>query len=94
LTGGIGCRPPTTSRRLRAIALRTVVSYIVGALQAQHLGPLPGAGTVALAELPRAEYPLLAETARHARGVTPDEEFRRGLGLVLHGLEASARSGR
>ncbi len=70
----------------RVIALRTLVSYVNGALQAQHLGPLGGTGTVAMTKLPESEYPLLAETARVARRVAPDEEFRGGLGAVLRGL--------
>jgi len=70
----------------RVIALRTLVSYIIGALQAQHLGPLAGTGTVALAALPDSQYPFLSETARQARYIAPDEEFRRGLAIMLLGL--------
>lgn len=70
----------------RVVALRTLVSYINGALQAQYRGPLTGKGTTVLANLSDIEYPLLAETARHAHHVTPDEEFQRGLEIVLHGL--------
>jgi AcrR family transcriptional regulator len=76
----------------RVIALRTLISYVYGALQAQHIGPLPGAGTVALSELADTEYPLLAETARQARRIAPDEEFRSGLAIVMLGLE-KMRSG-
>lgn len=72
--------------KLRAVALRTLVSYIIGALQAQHLGPLPGAGTALLAELPASVYPLLSETARHAQHLSPDDEFRGGLDIVVRGL--------
>ncbi len=71
----------------RVIALRTLVSYLNGALQAQHLGPLDGPGTNAMAELPRNEYPLLSATARVAKRLGPDKEFRSGIAIVLHGLE-------
>ena len=71
----------------RVIALRSLISYVIGALQTEYLGALSGAGTAAIAELPAAEYPLLSETARHARQVPVDEEFRRGLDVVLDGLE-------
>ncbi|MET0329850.1 MAG: TetR/AcrR family transcriptional regulator C-terminal domain-containing protein [Dyella sp.] len=75
----------------RAIALRTLVSYLSGALQAQHLGPLDGPGTEAMATLPPDEYPLLAATAQAAQDISPDEEFRRGLGIVLRGLAHEPR---
>ena len=75
--------------RRRVVALRTLVSYVAGALEAQHLSPLAGPGTDALAALPATEFPLLAETARFARGVSADDEFRGGLAIVLRGLERS-----
>jgi AcrR family transcriptional regulator len=78
--------------RARAIALRALVSYVAGALQAQHLGALSGAGTVAMTELPRDEFPLLVDAALAARSISADEEFRRGLGVLLRGLEALAPS--
>jgi AcrR family transcriptional regulator len=71
----------------RVIALRTLVSYLSGALQAQHLGPLDGPGTNAMAELPGDEYPLLSEAARVAKRVGPNKEFRSGIAIVLQGLE-------
>ena len=70
----------------RVIALRTLISYLSGALQAQHLGPLDGPGTKTLSELPPDEYPLLTETAHAARGIGPDEEFRSGIAIILRGL--------
>jgi AcrR family transcriptional regulator len=70
----------------RVIAFRCLVSYVIGALQYQQLGSLSGSGTDALAALPRDEYPLLGETARDARQIDPDDEFRRGLALVLAGI--------
>lgn len=72
--------------RTRVIALRALISYLNGALQAQHLGSLAGSGTTALAELQQADFPLLVETARAARHVAPEQEFRGGLGIVLEGL--------
>ncbi|SIN85889.1 transcriptional regulator, TetR family [Singulisphaera sp. GP187] len=71
----------------RVIAFRTLLSYVLGVLQYQYLA-LPGAGTTVLAQLPQAEYQLLAETARDAQRIAPDEEFRRGLEVVLRGLRA------
>jgi hypothetical protein len=59
----------------RAIALRALLSYVIGAIQLEHLGPLSGAGTEAI-----------AETARDAVAVSPDEEFRGGLRALLRGL--------
>lgn len=76
------------SGRQRVIALRTLLAFLLGALQAEHLGPLSGEGTATMAELPASTYPLLAETARLGRRVSPDEEFHGGLEVVLRGLEA------
>jgi hypothetical protein len=75
----------------RVIAFRCLVSYVIGALQYQQLGSLSGPGTAALASLPPDEYPLLGETARDARQITSDEEFRRGLDLVLVGISEAPR---
>jgi AcrR family transcriptional regulator len=72
----------------RVIAFRCLLSYVVGALEYQQLGPLSGPGTAALAALPIDQFPRLAETAQQARGIAPDDEFRRGLDLVLRGLAA------
>ncbi|WP_437730085.1 TetR/AcrR family transcriptional regulator [Sorangium sp. So ce1335] len=78
----------------RVIAFRSLLSYVIGALQAEHLGPLSGTGTAQLAELSEAEYPFLSTTARDARCVPPDREFFGGLAIVLRGLQADAqRSG-
>jgi AcrR family transcriptional regulator len=78
--------------RARVIALRCLVSYITGALQAEYLGPLGGPGTDALAALSPGTYPLLAETAKSARAVPPAEEFGQGLHILLRGLHASLTS--
>lgn len=71
----------------RVIALRTLVAYLLGALQSEHLGPLSGPGTAAMTALTRDEFPNTADTARSAQRVTPDAEFRRGLAVVLRGLK-------
>ncbi|MCP3168282.1 TetR/AcrR family transcriptional regulator C-terminal domain-containing protein [Myxococcus qinghaiensis] len=73
----------------RVIAFRTLVSYVFGAVQLTHLGSLSGEGTAALAELDVTTYPLLRETARRAQKMAPEEEFRRGLELILRGMEES-----
>jgi AcrR family transcriptional regulator len=72
--------------RQRAVALRGLLGYVIGAIQLEHLGPLSGAGTAAMAQLPDEDFPFLADTARHARTVGPDEEFREGLAFLLRGL--------
>jgi AcrR family transcriptional regulator len=71
----------------RVIAFRCVLSYLIGALQVEQLGPLAGPGTRALAQLPETAFPLLVETARHAQKIEPDSEFRLGLAIVLRGLQ-------
>jgi hypothetical protein len=68
----------------RVIALRSLVSYLIGSIQLDHFGPLAGAGTDVMAG--QDEFPLLAETARRARRVSAEEEFRRGLDVLLRGL--------
>lgn len=70
----------------RVVAQRTIVSYVLGALQNEHYGPLSGAGTAAMATQER--FPLLAETAALARDVPAATEFHGGLEIVLRGLDA------
>ncbi|MCF3136105.1 TetR/AcrR family transcriptional regulator [Streptomyces olivochromogenes] len=70
----------------RVIALRGLLSYVIGAIQLEHLGALSGPGTVAIAELPPEEFPYMSETARHARKVGADREFLGGLAMLLDGL--------
>ncbi|MEV1006727.1 TetR/AcrR family transcriptional regulator [Streptomyces sp. NPDC049881] len=72
----------------RVAALRALTSYLVGALQNNRLGPLAGPGTGILAALPADRYPLLAATAADAGHLPADEEFARGLDLLLRGLRA------
>jgi AcrR family transcriptional regulator len=72
--------------RQRFMAFRLLSSYVIGAIQTEHLGPLPREGTPLSAELHAAEYPLLARNAAYARQSHPDDEFHRGLAIVLSGL--------
>lgn len=76
----------------RVTAFRALMSYILGALQVQSYGPLDGAGTKVLADLPLERFPQLALTARVARTVDPREEFRAGLDAILRGLRSPAES--
>lgn len=71
----------------RALAFRAILGYVFGALQVQHFSPLSGPGTAALATLPADEFPILSETAAQARTIPPAEEFRRGLDILLRGLD-------
>lgn len=71
----------------RVVAFRCMLSYLIGALQVEHFGPLSGTGTVAIAQLPSTDYPYLAATARDARAVPPEQEFGQGFAILLRGLE-------
>lgn len=73
------------------IAQRTLVAFLVGHLENQHYASIGGPGTSALAQAPADAYPLMSRTAALARELPPDEEFRRGLAVVLCGLEASRK---
>lgn len=73
----------------RVLAQRTLIGHLLGFLQIEHLAALSGPGTIVMSELSPDEYPLLARTAADARSVPPDEEFRRGLDIVLRGLSAT-----
>jgi len=73
----------------RALAFRALLSYVIGAVQVEHYGPLSGPGTEALAQLPAAEFPYLVEAAGSARRLPVEQEFQAGLGLLLSGLEQS-----
>ncbi|MCI2415922.1 TetR/AcrR family transcriptional regulator C-terminal domain-containing protein [Saccharopolyspora sp. K220] len=70
----------------RVIAFRAILGYVFGALQVEHFSPLSGPGTTALAALPSEEFPFLSETAVQAQAIPPEEEFRRGFGILLRGL--------
>ncbi|MFV9635402.1 TetR/AcrR family transcriptional regulator [Mycobacterium neumannii] len=71
----------------RAIAQRSLLNYLLGSLNTQHLSSLSGSGTATMATLPKTDFPYIAETARVARRLSPDKEFRLGLAVVLRGLE-------
>lgn len=70
----------------RVIALRGLLSYVIGAIQLEHLGPLAGAGTDVIAQLSPDDFPFMSQTARQAREVGPDREFLGGLAALLRGL--------
>ena len=73
------------------VAFRTILAYVFGAVQLEPISaPLGGHGTEAIAALPRDDFPLLAETARSARKVSPGAEFLNGLKLVLRGIAAGS----
>jgi AcrR family transcriptional regulator len=74
------------SGEARVIALRSLLAYVTGSIQLEHLGPLSGPGTAVIATLPQADHPLLRETAAAAHGIPADEEFRLGLDVLLRGL--------
>lgn len=75
-----------TGRR-RVIAQRTLVGFLLGALQNEYYAPLSGAGTAAMTRLSGEDFPLLSETAAQAREVSSAEEFGAGLEIVLRGLK-------
>jgi AcrR family transcriptional regulator len=87
MLGLLGAAGFTGERRV--IAFRTLLSYVLGALQVEHLSALSGEGTRALAQLPRDAFPELTDAAKHARNIGAEAEFLRGLDLVLKGLDAS-----
>jgi AcrR family transcriptional regulator len=72
----------------RLLAFRTLLAFVLGAIQVEHFGALAGKGTAALTRLDAGEFPVLTETARLARHITPEDEFLSGLGVVLAGLRA------
>ncbi|TFV56508.1 TetR family transcriptional regulator [Mycobacterium sp. PS03-16] len=72
--------------RRRVLAFRAILAYVFGALEVEHFASLAGAGTRALASLSDEDFPLLARTAVDAAQLTADEEFRRGIDIVLRGL--------
>jgi len=72
----------------RDLANRSLMVYLIGSLQFEHFGQLSWGGTAAVAELSRDEYPMLWASLHLSRRLTADQEFSRGLGVVLDGLEA------
>ncbi|MEV0562214.1 TetR/AcrR family transcriptional regulator C-terminal domain-containing protein [Dactylosporangium sp. NPDC050588] len=75
-----------TDPERRVVALRGLLSYLVGAIQLEHLGPLSGPGTAAIAGLDPAAFPHMRQLGAAARQVGTDEEFRGGLALLLAGI--------
>ncbi|WP_213450614.1 TetR/AcrR family transcriptional regulator [Rhizomonospora bruguierae] len=75
--------------RHRVVVFRAVLSYVIGALENEYRAPLAGSGTAAMAALPDRRHPFLAETARTAATIGPDEEFEGGLALLLAGIAAT-----
>jgi AcrR family transcriptional regulator len=72
------------------ITFRALLSYVVGAIQVEHYGPLSGAGTAALAALDPDAFPFITHAAGRARDLTVAEEFRRGAVAFLDALPPSA----
>lgn len=76
----------------RVVAQRTLIGYLLGFLQNEHYAALSGAGTITMSEVSPEQYPFLSATATDARTLPADEEFRRGLDVVLRGLSESGLS--
>jgi AcrR family transcriptional regulator len=72
--------------RRRTIAFRAILAYVIGTVQAEHLGALSGEGTRAIAAMPDDTYPHLVDAARHAGTIRPEDEFLGGLDILLRGL--------
>lgn len=68
----------------RVLAQRTLVSYLLGALESSYYSPVAGPGTQAMAD--QEQYPLLRETAAQAGKMSAETEFLSGLRIVLKGL--------
>jgi AcrR family transcriptional regulator len=77
--------------RQRTIAFRAILAYVLGAVQAEHLGPLAGAGTAVIAALDTERFPNLVDAATHAGAIDADAEFVGGLDIILRGLGAPPR---
>jgi AcrR family transcriptional regulator len=71
----------------RDLANRSLMVYLIGSLQFEHAGQLSAGAMAAMAELPRDEYPMLWASAHESRRLTADEEFDRGLTVVLDGVQ-------
>jgi len=75
----------------RAIAVRALVSYVIGAVQLEHLAPI-GERAAQFADLPKDAFPLVLQAAEAGRRLSPDEEFRKGLAIIVRGLESGRAS--
>jgi AcrR family transcriptional regulator len=76
----------------RIMAFRCLIAYVLGAIMNETFMPLAGQGTADIATLPADTFPFAAETAHDAPAVTPDQEFRQGLAIILQGLGTSSRN--
>jgi AcrR family transcriptional regulator len=77
-------------------AFRAVMGFVMGTAQAQLAGPLsqgtgPGDEAARIESLAAPGHPRLAALARVSRESTPDDEFRRGLQIILTGLGRADR---
>lgn len=70
----------------RVLAFRGLISYVIGALQTEHLAALANEGTRVMAELPASRFPILSATARVAQKIAVEREFAAGLDIYLDGL--------
>jgi AcrR family transcriptional regulator len=68
-----------------AVAARAIGSYVIGAIQLEHFGPLQQRP----AEAAPTAQPQLAAAARTAAALGPRRVFRRGLMLLLGGLASA-----
>ena len=82
-----------SGRRL-LVAFRTVSAFVMGFAQAELAGPLaveagedPSAVIRRMRALPKERYPRLIEIATAATTSDAEREFRRGLEVLLDGLE-------
>ncbi|MEE1938885.1 hypothetical protein V1L54_05565 [Streptomyces sp. TRM 70361] len=84
-------RPPRGGQEIggerRVVVLRGLLGHVVGAIRLERLGPLAGGSPAAVPDLPEAEFPQLAATARDARRVGAGREFTGGFAAPLRGLE-------
>lgn len=69
------------------IAQRTLVAYLVGAIQSQHRAALADEGTAVMQGLSASQFPNVREAAVIAGRVLPEDEFQAGLELIFDGLE-------
>ncbi|MEO3782418.1 TetR/AcrR family transcriptional regulator [Actinocorallia sp. B10E7] len=75
----------------RAVALRALISYVIGSMELEHRDSLPGVEARPAPEISRADYPHLAASTRATQRLSRAEEFRGGLALVLDGIAGSIR---
>lgn len=83
------------SRRRLLVAFRAVTSLVMGFAQVELTSPLAGEPPEVVIErmrsLPRDRHPRLVEIATAAVRSDVEDEFRRGLDLLIAGLEHTAR---